>query len=348
MRTGVISAVGHVALQVADLDRAVEMSTTIMGLRVARRDERSADLTHGACHHSLQYIQSDVDALDHVGLEAPDGTALAEARTRLRQAGARMLSEKALDPELADGFVFELPGGIPVEVYSGMPQDQPDYVASGVRPRRFGHINLCVEDPGAAVAVLTEALDFLVSDRVLPAAFLRCNNEHHGIGLLPGPRGLHHHAWEVPSVGEIGRLADTLFSAGDCLVEGPARHGVGGNVAAYFRGAAGEGVEYYTDMRWIDDENHTPGNWEGSDVTAFSQWTPRLPSEAFLALGAQSVLGLERLPAGLAADGQPAGSAQAPSGAPESESGGRTRLGSRLKPGGLTSSRVIRGFSPGP
>jgi catechol-2,3-dioxygenase len=300
MKPSVISSVGHVALQVPDLDRAVEMSTTIMGLRVSRRDERSADLTHGAPHHSLQYLQSSVSAFDHVGFEAADDAALAEARSRLRRAGVRFISETPLDPELRDGFVFELPGGIPVEVYVGMPCEEPRYVPTGVRPTRFGHVNCYVTDPGPALDVLTEALDFRISDRVRGGAFVRCNADHHAFAVLPGDHKMHHHAWEVQDVSDLSRLGDVLFSSGSALLEGPVRHGIGANIAAYFRGVGGEGVEYYTDMERIDDEDgFVPGDWEVQGTAWYSRWTQRLPVDEFRELGAPSILQLGGAPGGV-------------------------------------------------
>ena len=289
MRPSVISAVGHVALRVRDLDAATEQATSVMGLRVVRRTEREVDLTEGAPRHSIQFIRSDVDALDHVGLEAADRAALAEIRGRLERDGVALLAERPLDDALRCGLAFELPGRIVVEIYTGMPRDQPDYIASGVRPRRFGHVNINVPDPAPTLELLTRVLDFRISDRIRGGAFTRCNADHHGIAVLPGPSGLHHHAWEVQSVAELGRLGDTLHACGSALVEGPVRHGIGDNIAAYFEGAAGEAVEYYADMRRIDDDDgFVPGDWSSEGTDWYSQWTPRLPSDRFRSLGVPS------------------------------------------------------------
>lgn len=306
MRPSVISAIGHVAMQVPDLERAIEMSTTVMGLRVSRRDERSADLTHGSVHHSLQYLAADVGALDHIGLEAAGDEALAEARRRLEAAGAVFISDRALDPEVRDGFVIDLPGGIPVEIYVGMPKGEPEYLATGVRPTRFGHVNCYVSDPGPALELLTGCLDFRISDTVRGGAFIRCNADHHAMAVLPGDHKIHHHAWEVQSVADLGRLGDTLFSAGEALVEGPVRHGIGANIAAYFRGTAGECVEFYTDMEKIDDDDGwVPGNWEVQGTAWYSRWTQRLPGDDFRGLGAPTITSLGGLPvnAALSANG---------------------------------------------
>src|SRR5258708_19259423 len=80
MNRPVISAVGHVAIVAADLEAAVHNATTIMGLRVSERGEDGVDLTHGAPHHSLQYLAGETDALHHIGLLAADSAALEETR----------------------------------------------------------------------------------------------------------------------------------------------------------------------------------------------------------------------------------------------------------------------------
>lgn len=287
MRPSVTSAIGHVALQVRDLQAATATATSIMGLRVSRADPDSVDLTHGRPRLALQYLRSDRDAFDHIGLEAAGTEALAEVRRRLDRAGIALTREAPFDPEVGEGFVFELPGRVVVEIYAGMPQDQPDYVATGVRPTRLGHVNVYVPEPAATIAALCDVLDFRVSDRVRGGAFTRCNADHHGIAVLPGDNKLHHHAWEVQSIADLGRLGDALHAAGRTLVEGPVRHGIGNNIAAYFEGPAGEAVEYYTDMDLIhDDEGFVPGDWDVTGTSWYSTWVPRLPPDGFRELGA--------------------------------------------------------------
>lgn len=286
MSASVTASIGHVALRVRDLDAAVDTATSIMGLRVSRRTADVADLTCGASHHALQFLAADVDAFDHLGLEAAGPEALAEVRRRLERAGIPLLRDRPFDAVLADGFAFELPGRVVVELYTGMPQDQPDYVASGVRPSRLAHVNIYVPEPGPTLEALTGILDFRISDTVRGGAFTRCNADHHGVAILPGDNKLHHHAWEVQSIADLGRLGDVLHAAGTSLVEGPVRHGIGGNMAAYFVGPAGEAVEYYTDMEVVLDEAaHVPGDWDVTGTSWYSRWTPRLPSEDFRGLG---------------------------------------------------------------
>ena len=278
MRTHVIASVGHVALQVKDLDGAVEHATSIMGLRESSRTGDRVDLTEGRPHHSLTYVKSDVDAVDHFGLEAAGPEAVAEIRRRLAERGVPLVSEGPLDDVLEDGLAFEIPGGFLLEVYSGMPKDEPQYTPSGVRPLRFGHLNFAVEDPDAMIELLCEVLDFRVSDRFRGGAFLRCNVEHHGIGVLKGENKLAHHAWEVDSIAELARLGDVLDDLGSNLLAGPVRHGMGNNIAAYMAGPGNVLVEYYSNMLKIwDDSTYKPGEWAEDGFKWFSRWSPGLP-----------------------------------------------------------------------
>lgn len=301
MRPSVTAAVGHVALRTRGIDAAVAQATTVMGLRVSREDADGADLTHGAPHHAIQFLRSDVDALDHIGLEAEGPEALVAVRERLDRAGIALLQERPFDDVLTEGFAFELPGRVVIELYTGMPHDEPDYVPTGVRPTRFGHVNVYVPDPGPTLDALTGILDFRISDRVRGGAFTRCNADHHGIAVLPGPNKLHHHAWEVQEVADLGRLGDVLHASGTHLAEGPLRHGIGRNVAAYFAGASGEAVEYYTDMELIyDDAGHVPGDWDVQGTAWYSRWTQRLPPDGFRDFGVPLAAFAAGHPAGVA------------------------------------------------
>ncbi|CAB4927419.1 unannotated protein [freshwater metagenome] len=275
----VIRAVGHVALRVRDLDASVDVATTIMGLAERRRSGSSVFLTHGAPDHSLEYIAADEDALDHIGLEAPDAQALAEVRRRVDAAGLAVLSDAPLDPGAGDGFAFVGPEGFVFEVYRDMPHVPLDHRPTGVRPNRFGHVNITVTDLDGMLDVLTGVLDFRISDRVTMGAWLRCNVDHHGIAVARGERAvLHHHAWEVQSTVEVGLLADRIDESGRSVLWGPVRHGCGRNIATYFQDPSGAVVEYYSDMeRFYSDEDQPVRSWDEADHKWFSLWSPDFP-----------------------------------------------------------------------
>ena len=289
---GVISGIGHVALQVRDLPRSLDVAREIIGLREVDVHDGWTFMTEGAPRHSIQYREGPTDAVDHIGLLAPNLEALAELKDRLRREKAEVVSPTALDPGLRHGLAFVGPLGFTFEVYVGMPPDQPrDFNSSGVRPKRFGHVNIVSEDNDELADFFRRVLDFRVSDHAENIWFLRCNVDHHGLALLPGdsPR-LHHHAWEVASIVELEDLADRLCQRREDILWGPVRHGMGNNIALYFREPGGSVVEYYCDMdRIYDDASHSPVAWDLSGHNWYSMWAPGLPA-GFLEQGVGPVL----------------------------------------------------------
>src|ERR1700730_5602168 len=134
-----IKAIGHVGLRVPDLEASVRWATTVMGLREVTREGGTAYLTHGGVHHSLQYLQADEPALDHVALEAQDEQALHELRDRLAKEGVELISEHPEEQGLEQAIRFRGPEGHVFEIFTGMAAGEPRHTGSGIQPRKFGH-----------------------------------------------------------------------------------------------------------------------------------------------------------------------------------------------------------------
>src|SRR5439155_969108 len=77
---------------------------------------------------------------------------------------------------------------------------------------KFGHPMLKSERPRETQQFIEQVLGFRLSDDVGDGTllFLRCNADHHGIGITKGGEGLHHYAWEVENIGALGMLGDVL------------------------------------------------------------------------------------------------------------------------------------------
>jgi catechol 2,3-dioxygenase-like lactoylglutathione lyase family enzyme len=284
-----IKAIGHVGLRVPDLDASVRWATTVMGLREVTRKDGTAYLTHGAVHHSLQYLQADEPSLDHVALEAQDERALSELRDHLAKEGVEVISERAEELGIEQAIRFRGPEGHVFEVFLGMAADEPRHTGSGVQPRKFGHPMLKSENPRQTQEFLERVLGFRLSDDVGDGTllFLRCNADHHGIGITKGGEGLHHYAWEVESLAILGQLGDVLEKNGGRFLWGPGRHGAGGNLFTYHLDPAGCVVEYYADLIKIYDEaGYRPGTWVMSDYRFANLWGPGIPGHEFFDAGA--------------------------------------------------------------
>lgn len=273
----------HVALRVPDLDASIAWATTVMGMRVTRNDSGHAYLTHGDCHHSLEYIAADQTALDHVSLEAHDAVALDALTARLEDAGVEILAREPQEHGIERAIRFRGPAGHVIEVFSGMEAAGPTRTGTGIQPRKFAHPMLTCEDTGPTVSLLIETLGFRLSDDVGDGTlvFLRCNPDHHGVGVGRGPRtGLNHYAWEVESLATLGALGDVLDRNGGRFVWGPGRHGAGQNIYTYHFDPAGAMVEYCADIYQVWDEaTYVPGRWSLDDSRFANLWGPGPPIE---------------------------------------------------------------------
>jgi catechol 2,3-dioxygenase len=271
--TGLVTAMGYIAIRTSDLARSVEVAEGFLGLTVTDREHDCVYLTAAAVHHELVYIKSASDGLDHLGLVARDGEALAELRARVGADGFEVISERPLVAGVEDGFAFVGPEGFMFCIYVGMAATSATALRS-YGPDRFGHVNLHPQDPTAMTAFLVDGLGFSVSDTIGEdfAYFLRCNSDHHAIALIKGPGKLHHHAWQTQSIADLGRLADRLDASGEHLIWGPVRHGAGHNIAAYYVEPSGVVVELYTDLEQIYDDARRPTHWDAGDRRWFNRW----------------------------------------------------------------------------
>ena len=85
--------------------------------------------------------------------------------------------------------------------------------AGRVQPRRLGHVVVGSLDQEASQRFFTEGLGFKVSDRVPGlASFMRCSTDHHNLLVQQAPLNfLHHTAWEVDDIDEVGRGATAML-----------------------------------------------------------------------------------------------------------------------------------------
>ena len=135
--------IGHVRLQVADLDRSLAFYAGALGFEVTHRQGRSAAfLGAGGFHHHVA-----LKAWDRAGAEArsplpyrfairyPDRAALGDALIRIEHAGVPL--DSAIDDGVSESLYVRDPDGNHVELYCDRPAaDQarkPETVSPGVR-----------------------------------------------------------------------------------------------------------------------------------------------------------------------------------------------------------------------
>jgi catechol 2,3-dioxygenase-like lactoylglutathione lyase family enzyme len=148
-----------------------------------------------------------------------------------------------------------------------------------VRPRRLGHVVVGSLDQEASQQFFTQGLGFKVTDHVPSlASFLRCSTDHHNLLLQQAPLNfLHHTAWEVDDVDEVGRGAHAMLQEHpERHVWGLGRHHIGSNFFWYLKDPAGNFSEYYADLDCVlDDQLWKPSVVEGA--RGIYNWGPPPP-----------------------------------------------------------------------
>ena len=287
--------IGHVALRVDDVDASVAVATEVLGMTEVERVDGTAYLSHRSpypslgplCpHHVLELIPGDGLRVDHIGLLARAGSE-AQLVERAVAAGGSVVGE-AGEPGVERATRVASPAGHVFELYSRMESVRRGYEPKGVPPSRLGHATLRTADPEGLMSFFVDAFGFDVTDRIVSAegtqlAFGRCHFDHHTLAVFAGPdEGLHHIAFEVGSMVEIGALADCLARRGESFVWGPVRHGAGDNIAVYLAGPGGLCIEVYTGMQRIVGDGWDPRRWSLEDPVGLNEWAPPAGFEAIL------------------------------------------------------------------
>lgn len=253
-----IYRLGHIALNVVDLDAAVSDAQSIAGARVVQHDDAFATLTSNRRHAELVLHRAAADEVRAIGLEAVNTAAVAEVAARARARGLKILSEQPSLPGIERSVTFVSSEGHVFEVHTPMPEDQPArYVGAGIHPRYLDHVNLCATDPEAMAREFSEVLGLIVSERTtgFELVWMRAGDgRHHTVGLVKGKPGLHHYSWEFSDFCDFKRLGDKLDACDRSLVWGPGRHGAGDNLFAYYVDTGGFLVECTAEMEMIGDE----------------------------------------------------------------------------------------------
>lgn len=138
---------------------------------------------------------------------------------------------------------------------------------SPIEVQKIGHFVYEVSNVERTAKFWKEVMGFKEADRnEIGMIFLRCNADHHGIGLKPGKAGrrplpqdglnVEHLAMAVPNIDVLVKARDYLKANGIPIVfEG--RKGAGCNIAVNFLDPDGYEFEIYCDMDQIDETGRT-------------------------------------------------------------------------------------------
>lgn len=209
---------------------------------------------------------SEVKRIDVISLAADTRADVDELHRRVAAAGQRIIFEPKVLEGFGGGYGFRFfsADGMPFEISSDVQRGTARELGrwEGI-PQKISHIVLHSPDHNAMVKFFTDVLGFKVSDWLGDfMAFLRCNEWHHRLAILPGPPCLNHVAYDMLTVDDMMRGISRLRKAGTDIRWGPGRHTAGNNTFSYFCTPAGFAVEYTAELEQVDFASHEPKVYE--------------------------------------------------------------------------------------
>jgi catechol 2,3-dioxygenase len=265
----------HAVLTVRDLGLSRAFYVDTMGFVVS---DETADTIYlrgleEACHHSLVLKRATAEpGCERIGLRVYTEDDLDKAKSHFERAGLPV--KKVNVPHQGTTLHVADAVGTPLELCATM-ATQPRMVVQfqvfkGPCPHRLDHFQIITPEVQRACEFYA-GMGFRLSEYIavdgtddLVFVFLQRKGNPHDIVFAggPGPR-LHHVAFTVPDAQHIIHACDVAGSLGfgTNLEHGPARHGPGHALFAYFRDPDGHRIELFnTHYQMMDIENE-PVRW---------------------------------------------------------------------------------------
>ena len=254
-----VSEIRHVGYAVTDLAAEAAFYRGTWGLKDA--GEKDGMLHFAAQGHDELYAvrlrQSDVQRIDIITLAADSAADVDALHAKVAAYGCQIVFAPRQLDTLGGGYGFRFfsKDGLPFEISSDVARGPSRELTrwEGI-PQKISHIVLHSPDHQEMVRFFTDVLGFRISDWLGDfMCFLRCNQWHHRIALLPGPPCLNHVAYDMLGVDDMMRGIHRLKQQGTDIRWGPGRHTAGNNTFSYFTTPAGFAVEYTAELEEVDD-----------------------------------------------------------------------------------------------
>ncbi len=278
-------ALAYLGLDVPDVGAWHDYATSVIGLAPATSRPAGDDTALLKADERLWRValhEGERPGLRYAGFEAASEGAYEAAVQRAAGTGVALHEGDA--GECAARGVRALtalvdPSGVRIELCWGPTIEAPFVSPVGV-PRfvtgalGLGHYVVLTPDLDASFEFYLGALGLRLTDYVrlgegMSVQFLRCNARHHSVALTAvGPMsGLHHIAFEVDDIDQVGYAAERAIAAGAAITASIGRHRNDRMLSFYMRSPAGFEVEIGCTPRLIDE--HT---WVANEFTGGDEW----------------------------------------------------------------------------
>ena len=272
-----ITDVRYVAYGVTDLQAERSFYKDVWKLEeAAEADGMVYFAAVGSPHpYQVRLRASDKNRIDCVGFEAESAADVDELASRVAEAGCKIISgpEQVAEPGGGYGFKFFSPDGLIFEIVSGAETRESREVKQweGI-PERISHVVLHSPDHKKMVDFFCDVLGFKQSDWLGDfMCFMRCNEWHHRVAVLPGPPCLDHVAYDVPSVDDMMMGLKRLRANEFDVRWGPGRHTAGNNTFSYYVTPGENVVEYTAELEKVNETEWQPTVYKPS-LEIMDQW----------------------------------------------------------------------------
>ena len=259
-----VTEIRYVGFAVPDLE--AERRFYADNWRLREVAERGGLVYFAAEPHDELYVlrlrQAGDKRVDVIALAAASAADVDALHSKVEAAGCRIVHPPRALETLGGGYGFRFfsPDGLPFEVSSDVARGEArELLPKEAIPVGISHVVLHSPDHKAAAQFFVDVLGFRVSDWLGDfMVFLRCNEWHHRIAILPGPPCLNHVAYDLANVDEMMRGIARLREAGVDIRWGPGRHTAGNNTFSYFVTPNGFAVEYTSELERVDESSWQP------------------------------------------------------------------------------------------
>ncbi|MBM7553298.1 VOC family protein [Thalassobacillus pellis] len=307
-----VAHIGHVEISVTNFEQSLWFFTEVMGLVLTETDGDRAYLRawQDFDHHTLVLKASNTSEVNRMGwrVSTKESLELFEKQLQVMNIDYHWVAggqKKAL----GDAIHFKSPSGIPVELYwekelfvtddpalkSNLPSHPSKYMAKGVSPRRFDHVNLMVNDVAKEQEWWTDLLGihhrYYIQNQedVRLGSWLSRTNIAHEIAFMRNSNQdgtvFHHLAYYLDSPDELLRASNIMAENGIKIEWGPGKHGTSGAQFIYVFEPSGHRVEIWTGGILMFSPDWEPIKWS-SDVgqLGLEMWGST-PPESYLTYG---------------------------------------------------------------
>ncbi|MFG6115688.1 VOC family protein [Halobacillus sp. MO56] len=307
-----VAHIGHVEISVTNFEKSLWFFTEVMGLVLTETDGDRAYLRawQDFDHHTLVLKASNISEVNRMGwrVSTKESLELFEKQLQVMNIDYQWV-DGGQKKALGDTLQFKSPAGIPVELYwekelfvtddpalkSNLPSHPSKYMAKGVSPRRFDHVNLMVNDVAEEQQWWTDLLGihhrYYIQNQedVRLGSWLSRTNIAHEIALMRNSNqdgaAFHHLAYYLDSPDELLRASNIMAENGIKIEWGPGKHGTSGAQFIYVFEPSGHRVEIWTGGILMFSPDWEPIKWS-SDVgqLGLEMWGST-PPQSYLTYG---------------------------------------------------------------